>query len=63
MAEQEQLANQQPFPDWIEKYRAAIAQSEERPSRLDWLWIRSLFSAVAALAGLILVLGTIYKAG
>jgi hypothetical protein len=57
MAEPEQI------PQWIEKYRATIPQSQEKPSRLDWRWIRSLLLALAILAGLILVLGNIYKAG
>ena len=64
MAEQQELPDLQQFPDWIEKYRAAaIAQSQERPSRFGWLRIRSLFLALAALAGLVLILGSIYKAG
>jgi hypothetical protein len=64
MAEREELPDLQQFPDWIEKYRAAtIAQSQERPSRLGWLRIRSLFLALAALAVLVLILGSIYKAG
>jgi hypothetical protein len=57
MAEPEQI------PEWIEKYRGTIPQSQEKPSRLDWRWIRSLLLALAVLAGLILVLGNIYKAG
>ena len=71
MAEQQQLAERQDVPDWIEKYRAAMTQSQERPPSFDWLRIRSLLATVAVtlaavlavLAGLILIFGSIYQAG
>ena len=66
------MAEQQPFPDWIEKYRAALMPSRRRKITFKFgrRSIRSLLLTLAvtlaatlvALAGSVLILGNIYKA-
>jgi len=55
---------EQPFPDWIEKYRATIPQSpQEKTSEFDWWWIGSLVLTLAFVAGLVHFLWITYGAG